>query len=164
MPFPPLSAGASFPSQRAFFFLVYQALGKAGGQPDSQPSTPGRPPARSRRLHLWGQRLSTPSLHLTLAAPAWRQSPLPAWGWPPSVPGLQSLLSEALKPGGCLGYTEALSLTLGEKKLPTWSSPQRGSFVTMGRPSGPGAGTAWQGWTLSLELLPYPPAAPRCLP
>lgn len=76
------------------FFWFIRPWGKREGQPDSQPSTPGRPPAGSRRLHLWGQRLSIPSLHLTPAAPAWRQGSLPAWGRPPSVPGTQSLLSE----------------------------------------------------------------------
>lgn len=85
MPFPPLSAGASFPSQHAFFFLVYQALGKAGAS-----QAPSRAPLGGRQLGADGSvagagGLAIPSLHLTPAALVWQSGPLPAWGRPPKT-------------------------------------------------------------------------------
>ena len=93
VPFPPLSAGASFPSQCAFFFLVYQALGKAGAS-----QAPSRAPLGGRQLGadvlVSGAGGSTlPSLHLTPATLAWQSAPLSAEG------GHQSLLSEARSHG-----------------------------------------------------------------
>ena len=77
------------------FFLVYQALGKAGAS-----QTPSRAPweaasrEHSRRLRLWGKQLShhPPPPDPGSTRLAWRIAPLPAWGKPLGVLGFQSLL------------------------------------------------------------------------
>ena len=77
------------------FFLVYQALGKAGAS-----QTPSRAPweaasrEHSRRLRLWGKQLShhPPPPDPGSTRQAWQIAPLPAWGKPLGVLGFQSLL------------------------------------------------------------------------
>lgn len=121
MPFPPLSVGASFPSQRAFFFSGLSGPGESRGQSDSQPSTLGsRQPGAQQTAPSLGQAVqpsNPPHLHLTPAAPAWQIAPLPAWGKPLRVLGFQSLLFRDWKTQACVGYTKAPLLTLGGRKL-----------------------------------------------
>lgn len=78
--------------------------------------------------------------------------------WAPKLP------FRGLKLGGGLGYTEALSLTLGEKKLPTLYPTVKGSFVTWGMHSGREAGIGWKGLTPSFRAPAYQPVAAFCLP
>lgn len=96
--FPSLSAGASFPSQRALVAAL-SGPGESWGQPGSQLRTPGRPPAgREQTFRLSLQPVVTggwaiPSLPLTPAAPACRpgpgSQPLPGVSW-----GLTTCLSQ----------------------------------------------------------------------
>lgn len=95
--FPSLSAGASFPSQRALVAAL-SGPGESRGQPGSQLRAPGRPPAgREQTFRLSLQPVVTggwaiPSLPLTPAAPACRpgpgSQPLPGVSW-----GLTACLS-----------------------------------------------------------------------
>ena len=96
VPFPPLSAGASFPSQRACFFSGLSGPGESRGQPDSQPSTLGsRQPGAQQTARSLGQAAQPshpPHLHLTPAAARLADSPSPSMGeatqglWLPKPP------------------------------------------------------------------------------
>lgn len=81
-----------------FLFSGLSGPGESRGQPGSQPSTPGRPPARSRRLSLWGWRLSPPLPPPDPSTSGLVVSPSPSTGG--GGGGAQSLLSEAQSLGG----------------------------------------------------------------
>lgn len=155
LPFPPLSAGASFPLQRACFFLVYQALGKAGAsQAPSRAPLGGRQRSRQslsvsspRRL---SQALPPPFPSSSSLGPGPRSpGPLLAWRWRTESPGPQDLLFIGWKPAGSLGGTGVPCLTLEGREL-------RPGEACPGEPT-PSSSSG----SLPISLQRAPPGLPR---